>query len=72
MKARNAIKIRPLGNRVLVRRKDESKMSAGGIVIPDTAKEKPMRGEVLATGSGKVLTDGGIRAMDVNVGDEVL
>jgi chaperonin GroES len=66
------MKIRPLHDRVVVRRIEEDRTSAGGIVIPDTAAEKPMTGEVLAVGNGKVQDDGGARALDVKVGDKVL
>jgi chaperonin GroES len=66
------MKIRPLHDRVIVKRLEEERMSAGGIVIPDTAKEKPMRGEVLAVGNGKILDDGSVRAMAVKAGDKVL
>lgn len=64
--------IRPLHDRVVVRRLDEETMSAGGIVLPDTASEKPSQGEVLAVGPGKALDDGKIRAPDVKVGDKVI
>jgi chaperonin GroES len=65
--------IRPLHDRVLVRRVEEERMSAGGIIIPDTAsKEKPTRGEIIAAGNGKITDSGDIRAMDVKVGDKVL
>jgi chaperonin GroES len=64
--------IRPLHDRVLVRRLEEETKSAGGIVIPDNAKEKPSRGEVLAVGNGKPLDNGDVRALDVKVGDKVL
>ncbi len=66
------MKIRPLHDRVIVRRLEEERKSAGGIVIPDTAKEKPIQGEVMAVGSGKVLDDGKVRPVDVKVGDKVL
>ncbi len=66
------LKIRPLYDRVIVKRLEEEQRSAGGIVIPDTAKEKPVRGKVLAVGKGKVLENGDIRALAVKVGDEVL
>ncbi len=65
-------KIRPLQDRVIVRRVKEEEKSKGGIIIPDTAKEKPTEGEVLAVGSGKVLEDGSVRKLDVKVGDRVL
>lgn len=66
------MKIRPLHDRVIVRRLEDERKSAGGIVIPDTAKEKPIQGEVMAVGSGKVLEDGKVRPVDVKVGDKVL
>ena len=65
-------KIRPLHDRVIVRRLEEERKSAGGIVIPDTAKEKPVQGEVIAVGSGKILEDGKVRALDVKAGDKIL
>jgi len=64
--------IRPLHDRVIVKRVKEEEKSKGGIIIPDTAKEKPIEGEVLAIGSGKVLEDGTVRTLDVKVGDRVL
>merc|ERR1712146_181209 len=64
--------IRPLHDRILVRRAEEQTTSSGGIVLPDSAKEKPMHGEVVATGNGKILTDGGVRALDVKTDDRVL
>jgi chaperonin GroES len=64
--------IRPLHDRVVVRRTEEETTSAGGIVIPDSAAEKPSQGEILAVGPGKKLDDGGMQAMDVKVGDKVL
>ena len=66
------MKIRPLHDRVIVRRLEEEKVSAGGIVIPDSAKEKPIQGEVTAVGKGKVLESGDVLAMDVKIGDTVL
>lgn len=65
-------KIRPLHDRVIVRRLEEERKSAGGIVIPDSAKEKPVQGEVIAVGTGKILEDGKIRPLDVKAGDKVL
>lgn len=65
-------KIRPLHDRVLVRRLEEERTTASGIVIPDSAAEKPDQGEVLATGNGKIKDDGGVRALDVKAGDRVL
>ncbi len=64
--------IRPLHDRVVVRRMEEERTTAGGIVIPDSAAEKPNRGEVLAAGNGKVNDKGETRPMDVKVGDKVL
>ncbi|GAB4291745.1 MAG: co-chaperone GroES [Thiohalomonadaceae bacterium] len=66
------MKIRPLHDRVIVRRKEEERMSAGGIVIPDSATEKPIQGEIVAVGKGKILENGEVRALDVKVGDKVL
>ncbi len=71
-KGETAVNIRPLHDRVIVRRLDEERRSAGGIVIPDTAKEKPIQGEVVAVGNGKILEDGKIRPLDVKAGDKVL
>ncbi|MCK7580778.1 MAG: co-chaperone GroES [Chromatiales bacterium] len=65
-------KIRPLHDRVIVRRLEEERKIAGGIVIPDTAKEKPIQGEVIAVGTGKILEDGKVRPLDVKAGDKVL
>ncbi|QKT03235.1 co-chaperone GroES [Ectothiorhodospiraceae bacterium 2226] len=64
--------IRPLHDRVIVRRMEEERTSAGGIVIPDTAKEKPAQGEVVAVGNGKILENGEVRKLDVKPGDKVL
>ncbi len=64
--------IRPLHDRVVVRRLEEETLTAGGIVLPDSAGEKPSQGEILAVGSGKVLDNGEVRALDVNVGDKIL
>jgi chaperonin GroES len=66
------MKIRPLHDRVVVRRLEEERKTASGIVIPDTAAEKPDQGEVIAIGNGKVLEDGKTRPLDVKVGDRVL
>lgn len=66
------MQIRPLHDRVVVRRLEEKTMSAGGIVLPDSASEKPSQGEILATGPGKILDSGDIRALDVKVGDKVI
>merc|ERR1711976_618486 len=67
-----SMSIRPLHDRVLVRRAEEETKSAGGIVLPGSAQEKPMQGEIIAVGKGKILTDGSIRLLDVKVGDKVL
>lgn len=64
--------IRPLQDRLLVKRVEEDRKSAGGIIIPDTAKEKPMEGEVIAVGKGKVREDGKIQPLDVKKGDRIL
>ncbi len=66
------MKIRPLHDRVIVRRMEEEKTSAGGIVIPDSATEKPAEGEVVAVGNGKILDSGEVRALDVKAGDKIL
>jgi chaperonin GroES len=64
--------IRPLHDRVIVKRVKEEEKTKGGIIIPDTAKEKPIEGEIIAVGNGKVLEDGSLRKLDVKVGDRVL
>ncbi|MFT5115598.1 MAG: chaperonin GroES [Parasphingorhabdus sp.] len=64
--------IRPLHDRVVVRRTEDERTSPGGIVIPDSAAEKPMQGEILAIGNGKLQDNGELRALDVKVGDKVL
>ena len=64
--------IRPLHDRVVVKRMEEDRMSAGGIVIPDSATEKPVRGEVLSVGKGKIAENGDVRPLDLKVGDQVL
>ncbi|MBS4051061.1 co-chaperone GroES [Methylomonas sp. WSC-6] len=66
------MKIRPLHDRVVVKRVEEETKTAGGIVLPGSAAEKPSEGEVLAVGSGKVLDNGQVRALEVKVGDKVL
>lgn len=66
------MKIRPLHDRVIVKRLEDERKTASGIVIPDTAAEKPDQGEVLAVGNGKILDDGKVREMAVKVGDRVL
>jgi len=64
--------LRPLHDRVVIKRMEEERTSAGGIVIPDSATEKPSRGEILAVGNGKILDNGEVRALDVKIGDTVL
>jgi len=64
--------IRPLQDRIIVKRVKEEEKTKGGIIIPDTAKEKPIEGEVIAVGKGKSLDDGKVRPVDVKVGDRVL
>ena len=66
------MKLKPLNDRVVVKRIEEEEKTAGGIIIPDTAKEKPIQGEILAVGSGKLMEDGNRRPLDVKVGDRVL
>ena len=66
------MKIRPLHDRVIVKRLDEERTSPGGIVIPDTAAEKPVQGKIVAVGKGKILEDGQVRPLDVKVGDKIL
>ena len=64
--------IQPIGDRVLIKAMEAEEVTKGGIVLPDTAKEKPQEGKVVAVGSGKVMDDGKVRALDVKVGDKVL
>ena len=64
--------IRPLHDRVIIRRMEEERTSPGGIVIPDSATEKPIKGEVVAVGNGRVLENGEVRALDLKAGDKVL
>ena len=64
--------LRPLHDRVIVRRMEEERTSAGGIVIPDSATEKPSKGEIVAVGNGKKLENGDTQSLDVKVGDQVL
>lgn len=66
------MKIRPLRDRLIVKRLGSEEKTKGGIIIPDSAKEKPLEGEVIAVGSGKVLTDGKVVPLDVKKGDKVL
>jgi chaperonin GroES len=66
------MKIRPLHDRVIVKRLEEDRTSPGGILIPDTAAEKPVQGKIVAVGKGKILEDGQVRPLDVKVGDKIL
>ena len=66
------MKIRPLHDRVIVKRLEEERTSPGGILIPDTAAEKPVQGKIVAVGKGKILEDGNVRALDVKAGDKIL
>ena len=66
------MQLKPLNDRIVVKRIEEEQTTAGGIIIPDSAKEKPIRGEVLAVGNGKVLDDGSRRPLDVKAGDKIL
>jgi chaperonin GroES len=66
------MKIRPLHDRVIVKRLEEEKTSAGGIIIPDSAAEKPIQGKIVAVGKGKILENGDVRPLDVKVGDKIL
>jgi len=70
--AKGKVKIRPLQDRVIVKRLEEDEKTEGGIIIPDTAKEKPMEGKIVAVGKGKVLEGGKVAPLDVKVGDRVL
>lgn len=66
------MKIRPLQDRIIIKRVEEEEKTKGGIIIPDSAKEKPMEGKVIAVGKGKILENGKIQPLDVKVGDRVL
>ena len=66
------MKIRPLQDRLIVKRVAEEEKTKGGIIIPDTAKEKPLEGKVIAVGNGKVLEDGKVRPLDIRAGDRIL
>ncbi len=70
--AKQAVSVRPLHDRLLVRRTAEEEMTAGGLYIPDTAKEKPQKGEIVACGNGRVTEDGKVLPLEVRVGDRVL
>lgn len=67
-----SVKVRPLHDRLIVERIEETEQMVGGIIIPDTAKEKPQQGKVIAVGKGKVKDDGSLTALDVKAGDKVL
>src|ERR671932_792800 len=67
-----AMKIRPLQDRIIVKRVEEEEKTKGGIIIPDTAKEKPIEGKVIAAGNGKVLEEGKVRPLGIKAGDRVL
>lgn len=66
------MKVKPLGDRIVVRRQEASEKTAGGILLPDTAKDKPQRGKVLAVGAGKMMKDGSRRGLQLKEGDHVL
>ena len=66
------MKIRPLHDRIVVRRKEEEQATAGGIILPGAAAEKPNQGEVVAVGTGRILNNGEVQALDVKVGDNVV
>jgi len=66
------MKIRPLQDRIIVKRMEEEEKTKGGIIIPDSAKEKPLEGKVIAAGNGKILEDGKVRPLDIKVGDRIL
>ncbi|HBD09841.1 MAG TPA: co-chaperone GroES [Syntrophobacteraceae bacterium] len=66
------MQLKPLNDRIIVKRMEEEEKTAGGIIIPDTAKEKPIQGEIMAAGQGKLMDDGSRRPLDVKVGDRVL
>ncbi len=66
------MKVRPLQDRVIVKREEEEQKTKGGIIIPETAKEKPIAGKVIAVGNGKILEDGKVRPLDVKKGDKIL
>ncbi len=66
------MKIRPLADRIVIKRTKEEEKSKGGIIIPDSAKEKPIEGTVIAVGSGKILKNGKVRPLDIKAGDKIL
>ena len=67
-----AVKVRPLHDRIIVERIEEGEQQVGGIIIPDTAKEKPQQGKIIAAGNGKIKDDGSVTPLDVKAGDTVL
>ena len=71
-KSKSGVKLQPLGDRVVVEREESEERTAGGIVLPDSAKEKPARGTVVSVGDGRLLDDGSRSELQVNVGDRVL
>lgn len=70
--AKTEVGVRPLHDRILVRRTKEDTKTAGGIIIPDSAKEKPQKGEIIATGNGRITEDGKVLALEVKAGDQIL
>ena len=66
------LQVRPLHDRILVRRLEEEQTTAGGIIIPDSAKEKPQRGQIVAAGNGRILEDGTVLPLEVKIGDSIL
>jgi len=68
----NGLKIRPLGDKIVIKVLEETETSTGGIILPDSAREKPQKGEVIAVGSGRILDNGNKEPMDVNIGEVVL
>ena len=71
-KTKSKINLRPLADRVILQRAEAEEMTAGGILLPESAKDKPKEGKIIATGDGKILDDGSRQAMNVKVGDRVL
>jgi chaperonin GroES len=71
-KTKTKLNLRPLADRVIIQRAEAEGMTAGGILLPESAKDKPKEGKIVASGKGRILDDGSIQAMNVNVGDRVL
>ena len=71
-KKKASIRLQPMGERIVVQREESEEMTAGGIVLPDSATEKPSQGEILAAGPGKITDSGDVRALDVKVGDKII